>query len=323
MDDMLENFRLKVFRTVAEHLNFRKAGEQLFLSQPAVTLQIKALEDELGIAVFERSGAGVRLTAAGMILLDYAKRLCQLAEEAESSLAALQGEVSGKLALGASTTIAQYVLPRQLAAFARRFPATQLQVFSQNTEHIVEGVAARRYALGLIEGPALRRDVKVSLWFEDELVIAVPTSHEWAGKEAVEAEQLRTMPFVMRERGSGSRHAVEQGLQKAGIRPRSLQIAMELDSTEAILSCIEAGLGVGIVSRWALARRIESGSLAAIQMEGHRMTRDFSFVLSQEPQLSRPVETLMRFLQSAAPAMSHPSGKEGLAHFLHPSAPQR
>jgi len=301
---MLENFRLKVFRAVAENRNFRKAGEKLYLSQPAVTLQIKALEDELGTTVFERSASGVKLSAAGQILLDYSERLRQLAEEAENKLANLKGEAAGELVLGASTTLAQYVLPPHLAAFARRFPAIQLQMFSQNTEHIAEGVAARRFGLGLIEGPPLRRDLKLEPWFEDELLLAVPAGHEWAEVGVIAAERLQEVPFIIRERGSGSRHVVEAGLQKAGVRLSSLRIAMELDSTEAILSCIEAGLGVGIVSEWAIDRRVRHHSLVTVRIEGHRISRTFTFVLAQGPIVQPPVETMMHFLQNAVAATS-------------------
>lgn len=147
---MLENFRLRVFRAVAEQLNFRKAGEQLYLTQPAVTLQIKTLEEELGNKPFERSASGVTLTTAGNTLLLYADKLGTLAEEAENQLASLKGGSAGELALGASTTIAQYVLPPRLAAFARRHPAIRLRVASENTEHIADGVATGRFGLGLI-----------------------------------------------------------------------------------------------------------------------------------------------------------------------------
>jgi DNA-binding transcriptional LysR family regulator len=301
---MLENFRLKVFRAVAENMSFRKAGEKLYLSQPAVTLQIKALEDELSTSVFERSASGVKLTAAGKILLDYSERLSRLAEEAENKLANLKGQAAGELVLGASTTLAQYVLPPHLAAFARRFPAIQLQMFSQNTEHIAEGVAARHFGLGLIEGPPLRRDLKVEPWFEDELLLTVPVGHEWAEAGVIAAERLQQVPFILRERGSGSRHVVETGLQKAGVRLSSLRIAMELDSTEAMLSCIEAGLGVGIVSKWALDRRLRAHSLVTVRIEGQQITRTFSFVLAQGPVVQPAVETMMRFLQNAVPAVS-------------------
>jgi DNA-binding transcriptional LysR family regulator len=178
---MLENFRLRVFRAVAEQLSFRKAGEVLYLTQPAVTLQVKTLEEELGTKLFDRDQSGVRMTEAGKVLLEYAERLRQVAEEVEQRVAALKGAVAGQLVVGASTTIAQYVLPLLLAEFSRIHPAVQLQVFSANTEHIAEDVANGRFGLGLIEGPPLRRDLKIEQWFEDELVLAVPLGHEWAG----------------------------------------------------------------------------------------------------------------------------------------------
>ena len=299
---MLENFRLKVFRAVAEHLSFRKAGEALYLTQPAVTLQVKTLEEELGTKLFERSASGVRLTQAGKVLLEYAEELHRLAERAEARIAALKGEVVGSLMLGASTTIAQYVLPSILAEFSRGFPAIQLQVFSENTEHIAEGVAGKRFGLGLIEGPPQRRDLKVERWFDDELLLIVPIAHEWADRGTIAAEKLLGVPLVMRERGSGTRHVVERGLQKAGLRLGALRIAMELDSTEAIVSCIEAGLGVGFVSEWALRRRSARTSLATLRLSEGKICRSFSLVSPQGPELQPLAATMLRFLQSRVPA---------------------
>ncbi len=295
---MLENFRLKVFRAVAEHLSFRKAGEQLYLSQPAVTLQIKTLEEELATKLFERSASGVTLSGAGKTLLSYAVRLEELAEQAENELASMKGEAAGSLVLGASTTIAQYVIPKYLAAFSRRFPGVQLQVFGENTEHIADGVAAGRFGLGLIEGPAMRKDLLVDDWFEDEIFVVVPASHEWGGLETIPAEKLRDAALVVRERGSGSRHVVEHALQKAGLRLGALHIAMELDSTEAILSCVEEGLGVGFVSKWAMERRVDAHALATLRIEGHPMMRKFSFVLPRGPEPQPMAVTLKRFLES-------------------------
>ncbi len=299
---MLENFRLKVFRAVAEHLSFRKAGEALYLTQPAITQQVKALEEELGAKLFERSAKGVVLSEAGNRLLEYANRLSQLAEEAENHVASLKGEAAGSIVLGASTTIAQYVIPPHLAAFSRRFPSVQLQMITENTEKIAEGVATGRFDLGLIEGPPLRKDLRVQPWFEDELLLVVPVGHEWSALEAIPAEQLRGAHLVMRERGSGSRHVVEQALQRAGLRLGALHVAMELDSTEAILSCVEAGLGLGFVSRWALRRRAQTESLSTLRLAGQVITRLFSFVLPQGPALEPLAPTMMRFLQDSVPS---------------------
>jgi LysR family transcriptional regulator, transcriptional activator of the cysJI operon len=292
---MLENFRLKVFRAVAEHLSFRKAGEQLYLTQPAVTLQIKALEEELATKLFERSASGVTLSDAGRTLLTYAVRLQELAEQAENELASMKGQAAGSLVLGASTTIAQYVIPKYLAGFSRRFPGVQLQVFGENTEHIADGVASGRFGLGLIEGPAMRKDLLIEEWFEDEIFVTVPASHEWAGLDAVPAEKLLDAPLVVRERGSGSRHVVETALQKAGLRLGSLRIAMELDSTEAILSCVEEGLGVGFASKWAVGGR----ALVPLRIEGHPMLRKFSFVLPRGPEPQPIAVTMKRFLETS------------------------
>lgn len=299
---MLENSRLKVFRSVAEHMSFRKAGEALYLTQPAITQQIKALEDELGTKLFERSASGARLTEAGKVLLEYAGRMHRLAEEAEGRMSALKGETSGDVVLGASTTIAQYVLPPLLADFCRAYPAIRLHVFSENTEQVAEGVANGRYGLGLIEGPPKRRDLKSQPWFEDELVLVVPAGHEWAGFGVVSPEGLIGAPLVMRELGSGSRHVIENGLQGAGLRLQSLRIVMELDSTEAILSCIEAGLGVGFVSEWALVRRAEAHSLATLRLSSGKISRAFTLVSAQGPELLPSAMALQRFLKDRVPS---------------------
>jgi len=299
---MLENFRLKVFRAVAQHLSFRKAAEALYLTQPAVTLQVKALEEELGLKLFERSSTGVSLTEAGRLLLQDAERLYQVSVHAENRLAALKGQATGELVLGASTTVAQYVLPGLLAEFSRRYPGVQLQVFGENTEQVADGVATRRFGLGLIEGPPLRRDVRIDPWFEDELLVVVPSGHEWATLATVPADKILEVPLVMRERGSGTRHVVEQGLQDAGLRLGSLRIVMELDSTEAILSCIEAGLGIGIVSEWAAARRTSVGSLVTLRLRDHIIRRSFSLVLPQGPELQDSAATMLHFLKNSIPA---------------------
>ncbi len=288
---------------MAEQLSFRKAGEVLYLTQPAVTLQIKTLEEELGVQLFERRASGVSLTASGKVLLDFAEQLHSLAAEAENRIASLKGGAAGELVLGASTTIAQYVLPPMLAEFARKYSEIQLRVFSENTEQISEGVATGRFGLGLIEGPLLRRDLKLERWFDDEMLLIVPSSHEWAGLAEIDPKRLCDVPLVMRERGSGSRHVVEAGIQKAGLRLGSLRIAMELDSTAAILSCVEEGLGVGFVSEWAISRRSGSSALVTLRLKGNLIKRSFSFVTPRSPALDSSAATMLRFLQSRLPAL--------------------
>ena len=197
----LENFRLKVVRAVAEHLNFRKAAEQLFLIQPAVTLQIKALENDLGMRLFDRTGGRITLTRQGSALLGYANQLARLASQAERELGCSEGIVSGELALGASTTIAQYVLPRLLEVFQNEYPKIQFSLQSGNTSEVVRCLLEGRVALGLIEGPAGERGVRTEPFMEDELMLITPPSFD---SDRLAPAQFLSSSLLMRERGSGS-----------------------------------------------------------------------------------------------------------------------
>lgn len=279
----LENFRLKVFRTVAEHLNFRKAAERLFLSQPAVTLQIKALEDDLGVRLFDRSANRVTLTPPGTLLLRYADRIAALASAAAQDLGLKEGKLSGDLCLGASTTIAQYVLPRLIGAFIAEHPRVRLSLHSGNTEQIVELLLDKKVALGLIEGPARHRGVHLEQFMQDELVLIAPP--ELVNKY-FNVQQLMDSNLLMREQGSGSRRVVETTFKKAGLKLKSFRNVMNLDSTESIKSAVEAGLGVGFVSRWAISKELELGVLKVAEVRGLRMMRQFSLVscIGPEPQ---------------------------------------
>jgi DNA-binding transcriptional LysR family regulator len=301
----VENFRLKVFRTVAEVMSFRKAAEVLHLSQPAVSQQIRALEEEARVRLFDRAGGDghgsqIALTEAGRVLLVYANRAAATMAEAERALAALNHEVTGELRLGASTTVAQYLLPRILGAFLKQYPHVRMSVVSGNTEEIVEAVAEEKVALGIIEGPAMRRDVKTEPMAPDELVLIVSPAHAWAQRKgSIPAAELATVSLLMRERGSGSRRVVERALKEAGLPLKSLKVAMELDSTEAIISGVEADLGVGFVSRWAVGKVLRLGSVKVVKVSGLRMVREFSFVRVAGTEASGAAAAFQRFALAA------------------------
>lgn len=295
----LENFRLVVFRAVAEQLSFRKAAEELYLTQPAVSLQIKALEEDLGVQLFNRTGAHIALTEAGTVLYGYAERVNALLAEAEHDIAALSGDHAGQLALGASTTIAQYVLPRLLGEFRKEHPRVSPTLISGNTEEIVRAVGKQKIVLGFIEGPAHSRDVKVEPFLVDELVLIVPAAHEWAERASVSPAELATMPLLMRERGSGTRQVIEMALERRRIKRGSLLIVMELDSTEAIKSAVDAGLGAGFISRWAIAKDSRLGSsFRIVEVEGLRIQRDFLLTYPAGPEPQGLAQEFRRFLIS-------------------------
>jgi DNA-binding transcriptional LysR family regulator len=297
----LENFRLKVFRTVAELLSFHRAAEQLFLTQPAVTLQIKALEDDLGVRLFDRAGGHVSLTKPGMLLLSYAQRLGALASEAEHELAAGEGVVAGELALGVSTTIAQYVLPRLIAAFWAENPRVQFSLHSGNTNEIVELLLEEKVSAGLIEGPARHRGVRAEPFMQDELVLITAPDF---GAEHFSRDQFLASPLILREQGSGSRRVVESALEKAGCALKSFKKVMYLDSTEAIKSSVEVGLGIAFVSRWAISKELELSALKVVQVSGVRVVRNFSLVLRMGPEPRGAVSAFCAFARERAGLLS-------------------
>jgi DNA-binding transcriptional LysR family regulator len=280
----VEPFRLKVFRVAAEELSFTRAAEKLFLTQPAVTMQVKNLEDELHLRLFDRTGQRLALTPAGRVLQDYAARIADLCSEAEQAVASLRGETVGRLALAASTTIAQYLLPALAGSFIKEHPGVELDIMSANTAGAVAALVEGRVRLALIEGPAGRSDVKTEPFIEDRLPLIVPPGHEWSETGALDTHKLASAPLIMRERGSGTREVVERALRKAGLPFKKLRVVMELDSTEAVKSAVRAGLGVGFVSEWALSREVALGMLKEIPLKNLDIRRDFLFVYPRGPE---------------------------------------
>ena len=298
----LENFRLKVFRAVAQQLNFRKAAEHLFLTQPAVTLQIKALENDLGVRLFDRTAGKISLTRQGSVLLAYASKLAELASEAERELTADDGHASGELALGASTTIAQYVIPWLLRAFLGENPRVLVSLHSGNTAEIVRLLLEDKISLGLIEGPTRDQGVRTERFMEDELVLITLPHFE---SDRLSTRELAASTFLLREHGSGSRRVVESALEKAGLKLKSFKRVMELDSTEAIKSAVEAGLGVGFVSRWAISKELDLGVLKSIPVDRIRVTRQFTLISRIGPEPQGPAGALRTFVLGCARLLSN------------------
>jgi len=300
----MENFRLKVFRTVAEELSFRRAAERLHLSQPAVSQQIHALEEELGTTLFDRGKSRIRLTESGVVLLRYARKGARLADEARAALCSLRGESSGVLRIGASMTVTQYILPRMLGAFLEQHPRIEPAVTSGNTEQIVAALARHKIDLGLIEGPVSSRDVFRQRFFEDRLVLIVGRRYPWPGAPApaksapamVPVRALTEVPLLMRERGSGSRRVVELALRRAGLRLSDLRIAMNLDSIVAIISAVEAGLGAGFVSEWAIQKELKLGTVRVVPVEGLDIRREMHLIRAFGPVPEGPPGAFERFI---------------------------
>jgi LysR family transcriptional regulator, transcriptional activator of the cysJI operon len=295
----MENFRLRVFRAVAHHLNFRIAAEELSLTQSAVTQQIKALESEMDVPLFDRAGGRVSLTPAGAALLPFANRLAALAAEAREAVAAVNGASAGRLAMGASQTIGQYLLPRLIAAFLQQNPKVEINVMGGNTQTILEALVEHRVQLCLIEGPAMRRDVQVEPFMEDHMVCVVPSGHPWADHE-IDVNELQQATLVARELGSGSRRIVEQAMLKAGLEVKKLRLLMTFDSTEGLLSAVEAGLGIAFVSRWAVRNQLALGTLKLARVKGLNLVRMFSLATVAGPEPAGVARAFHRFVLERA-----------------------
>jgi DNA-binding transcriptional LysR family regulator len=300
---MIENFRIRVFRTVAHHLNFSRAAEELLLTQPAVTQQVKALEDQLGVSLFDRGGGKIELTPGGMALLPFAEKMKTLEDEAIAAVAGAYGEHAGELSIGASQTIGQYLLPRFIAAFGKTHPKVRITARSGNTDQMLEALVAGVIQIALIEGPERRRDVHIEAFMEDQLVLVVPASHGWANQE-LDLEDLRTEPVLMREFGSGTRRIIESCLTKAGLKIKELSPGMEFDSNEALLNAVEAGLGYTFVSRWAVRNQLALGTLKLSKVKGLKLTRSFSMAYAAGPEPAGSVGAFRGFLLAQSPRLT-------------------
>ena len=296
---MLENYRVQVFRTVAEAASFRRAAEQLHISQPSVSQHVQLLEEELGVRLLDRGSASITVTPAGELLLKFARQSARNSQQVLTALARLEGQPGGDLKLAASTTVAQYLLPRILGQFLKENPRVELRLKSGNTEQVTSWVMQGEASLGLIEGPPAHKEVSVERFLDDRLPLIVSRHHAWASRtHPVTLAALASAPLLMRERGSGTRQVIEKSLRKAGLRLSRLQIAMELDSTEAIVSGVEAGLGVGFVSEWAVQKELRLGTLAVVQVTGLEIRRAFSLIRLAGPVPAGAVAAFRNFALS-------------------------
>ena len=286
--------RLQVFYTVAKQLSFTKAAEQLFMTQPAVTFQVKQLEEHFNTRLFERSHGRIALTPAGRLVLDYAERVLTLSEEMDARVADLTGTVAGPLQLGASTTIAEYILPKILGEFKAAHPEVQAHMAVANSETIVNRVADHSLDVGLIESPSYLPTLQNEVCCEDELVVICAPIHAVAKRSSVRAQDLAALPWVRREPGSGTREFTDNYLRECAVSPDDLNVMMELGSPEAIKGVVETGNAIAVVSRATIVKELELGSLVAVPL-APRLIRTLSLVHPKERFRSRLLTTFVEF----------------------------
>ncbi|MCX7893307.1 MAG: LysR family transcriptional regulator [Burkholderiales bacterium] len=289
--------RLQVFHAVAKQMSFTKAADVLFMTQPAVTFQIKQLEEHFNTRLFERGHGRISLTPAGELVLEYADRILAMSAEMETRVKELTGRLSGPLLIGASTTIAEFLLPRVLGEFKAAHPEVEPRLMVANSETIEGRVAEHTLDIGLIEAASHLPALQTEACCEDELQVVVAPSHPLAKHKTVTPKQLIGQAYVSREPGSGTREFTDLYLRKAGIEPAQLKAVMELGSPETIKGVVGTGLGFAILSRVTVEKESRLGELAVLPLQP-RLMRSLSLVYPKEKFRSRLVNTFVEFAKA-------------------------
>ncbi len=316
---MMENFKLRVFRVVADTLNFRRAAEELHLTQPAVTAQIKTLEESLGIALFDRIGRDINLTPAGVTLLQYVRQIEAITNEAVAALAPFGGQEGIELRIGASHTIAIYLLPKLLPRLVSEWPKLRIHILGGSSNEVLHALTTHQISVGLIESPAFRPDLKTEVFGEDELALIVRPDHRWTKKPVLRAAELVQSPILLREEGSGMRRFVEEYLERNGVLRQQLQTPIDMNSTEGIVSAVEAGLGVGFVPSMALEKPLLLGTVRKMALDNGPIKRQLSIVLLNGPEPRGPIGQLVQLLRQYTPKQAPVRDGNGSHTLKHPT----
>ncbi|MCX7174700.1 MAG: LysR family transcriptional regulator [Proteobacteria bacterium] len=286
--------RLQVFHTVAKQLSFTKAGEVLFMTQPAVTFQIKQLEEQFDTRLFDRGHGRLSLTPAGEMVFAYAEKILNLSAEMEVRLGEMTGEVCGPLLVGASMTIAEFLLPRILGEFKSRYPGVQPRLVVANSETIEKRIAEHALDIGFIESQSHDPNLQTEVCCEDELVVVCNPRFPLARLKEVSPERLLDHPYVSREPGSGTREFTDAYLREHGSSIEQLNTVMELGSPVALNAVVETGLGYTVASRASVTSSQRLGELVAIPLKPRYM-RTLSMVYSKDKFRSKLVTTFVEF----------------------------
>ena len=289
--------RLQVFYTVARLLSFTKAAETLHMTQPAVTFQVRQLEDHFNTRLFDRTHNKIVLTDAGQKVYFYAEKIFELNSEMEHSLRALSEDTSGTLSIGGSTTIAQYTFPTLLKGFREKYPELSIRICEANTEGIVAKVESSMIDLGIVEAPVSYQDLDVDIFRADELVLIMHPEHELANKEYVKPLDIINLPFITREEGSGTKSVIFDYFTKHNIEKNNINICMELGNSESVKGAVETGIGVSILSKTTIEKELQLKRLSYVPLNP-KLTRNFYFVKKRHKFRLKVTDELINYAKS-------------------------
>ena len=281
---------LEVFLSVAKHLNYTRAGEEVNLSQPSVSVRIRQLEDELGTKLFEQLGKKVSLTDAGLVLMPYARRVITAVENAQSAIDELLGLERGTLRIGASTTPGMYLVPQVIARFNDRYPKIEIHLGIKDTQQIEESVLRNEFDFGFVGGHLVGDEVEVFPWLRDQLVLIVAPDHPLVKKGSIQSDDLRNEKFILREPGSATRAAISHHMENSGLE---IDPVMEMENPESVKKAVQSGLGIAFISRFAVEAELKTRSLIAIRVRGLRIDRELKIVYRRDKHLGRAAKAFI------------------------------
>ncbi|HHJ17538.1 MAG TPA: LysR family transcriptional regulator [Gammaproteobacteria bacterium] len=286
--------RLQVFHTVARLLSFTKAAETLHMTQPAVTFQVRQLEEQFNTRLFDRTHNRISLTEAGKRVYEYAQRIFELYSEMDNAVREMTGDISGVLMLGASTTIAEYMLPALLGDFKMKYPDVNVQLKVSNSDGIVHMVENNVIDLGVVESPVMNKNLVVEVCRHDQLVAVVSPGHPLSDLKSVGIARLLEYPYICREEGSGTREVIAEYMHGQDISDSHIHLGMELGSPESIKGAVEAGMGVAIISLATVQKELKLGTLVQLPLDPV-LERPFSFVHQKQKFRHRAMDELLEF----------------------------
>jgi len=275
------DFRLKVFYTVAKRLSFTKAAADLFITQPAVTKHIQELEQQFKVQLFERQGNQIKLTQQGKVMLQYTEQLLAIYRKMELDLSSFSDMHKGLLHLGASTTISQYVIPSVLAEYHKKYKEVEVKLLNGNTEQIEQALLHNDIDLGLIEGKSKNKGIKYTEYVRDEIVLVSNIDHPLAKRSVITIEELRHIPLLVREAGSGTLDVIAYALKRFGLNFSQLNIEMELGSTEAIKTYLRNSECMAFLSVHSVFTELSNKVFRIVDVEGLTIERFFYFIERQ------------------------------------------
>jgi DNA-binding transcriptional LysR family regulator len=292
--------QLEIFVKVAELGSFSKAAEALFLTQPTVSEHIRSLEDELGVRLLDRLGRGAVVTKGGALLQGYAQRLLALSREARQAMESFQGRMSGDLLVGASTIPGEYILPGLIGRFKEKFPDIAITLLIGDSQTVTEWVAEGRAEVGVVGARSGHRSVEFRELLPDDIVLIVSATHPWHGRKQVTLDELRAEPLLLRERGSGTRAALESALAASATDLSAFRVIGEMGSTQAIKQAVKAGVGVSLVSRRAVDDESRSGAVWGLRVKDLKIARAFYLATHRERSRSPLAEAFRAFVEAEA-----------------------